>query len=199
MTMKYRFFFLFCLLLPLLASAQITPKTTGLYLSAGISGQSVAYDDEDFEEDGTGGGLELRIGYGFSPTFTAYAGFSGAGIGGDVNTPFVEDYGLGIFELGGRFHFGKKLKSPTFYAEASLQGVAATYDKDYSLKLNGAGLGLGAGLLLWTGSKFSIDLGLRSSFGRINDITFERVTIDISEDNFNYSVGRLYIGATWFL
>ena len=60
---------------PPLASAQRmgVSNTEGLFLQAALDGQSLNYNEDDFQDTDDGGGLALRLGYGFGPRFTLYA------------------------------------------------------------------------------------------------------------------------------
>jgi len=96
--------------LPLVAQV----NTTGFFLGGGFGAGSVFYDEDNIDETAGTGGLGLRIGYGFSPTFTLYANLAGYNVQGRDNSLFREDYNFGIFELGGRFYFGRKIKPTVF-------------------------------------------------------------------------------------
>lgn len=194
---------LYCLLLCFVLAAgslkaQITPYTQKLFMNVGLNGNSLHLDESNFDERDGGGGLALRVGYGFTPTFAMYLGFSGARMNGDNNNVINDNYDLGIGEFGARFHFGKKLKSPTFYLDVSLQGVAATYEEAFELEFTGGGLGLGAGLLVFVGNKLALDFGLRGSGGQFSQIRLDNVSVSIAEEEIRYGITRLGFGITWF-
>lgn len=175
-------------------TAQHTPFTEKLFVNFELSRQAFSVDEPNTDTDG-GGGLGLRLGYGFTPTFSLYLGFTGASMTERSNAN--DRYGLGVAELGTRLHFGRKLKSPTFYLDVAFQAVEAS-DDDSSLSFSGGGLGLGGGLLVFVGQKLALDFGLRGSGGTFSDFTIGGVTVNIDEENVRYGVGRLSVGITWF-
>lgn len=176
----------------ILAFAQITPYTERFFLNFELNRQTLSLDEDNMNSD-HGGGIGLKVGYGFTPTFSMYVGFSGARMR-DGN---VDGYGLGIAEWGTRLHFGRKLKSPTFYLDIAFQGVATKVDAP-DISLSGGGLGLGGGLLVFVGQELALDFGLRGSAGRFNQFEIDGSTVVIDEDNIQYGVGRLSVGITWF-
>lgn len=178
--------------------AQPTPYTEKLFLNIGLNANRLHFEEDNFDDSDAGGGLALRLGYGFTPTFALYLGVSGARMDGKDNNVINDDYALGIGELGARFHFGKKLKSPTFYADVSLQGVAVNYQEGIEVEFSGGGLGLGAGLLVFVGNKLALDFGIRGSGGRYSEVRLNNVTVNIEEDDIRYGITRLGIGISWF-
>ncbi|WP_170110360.1 outer membrane beta-barrel protein [Flavilitoribacter nigricans] len=177
-----------------LVSAQITPFTEKLWLNAELNSQGLSTGSENEGTD-RGGGLGLRVGYGFTPTFSLYLGFTGADMrpGNDRN----QTYGLGIAELGTRLHFGKKLKSPTFYLDISFQSTETRADEP-EISFAGGGLGIGGGLLVYVGRKLALDLGLRGTGGNFSEFHIGDQSVNIDEENIRYGVGRLSVGLTWF-
>ncbi|MEL6669801.1 MAG: outer membrane beta-barrel protein [Bacteroidota bacterium] len=178
--------------------AQISPSTKGLFVNASLSGATVFYDEDNLDDDASAGGLEFKIGYGFTPTFTLYATLGGFRVQGEDESPFTEDYDLGIFELAGRFHFGKKFKSPVFYLDGGFQFASARISEDPDITLNGAGLVLGPGLLAYLNRKLALDVNLRLAAGQINDVEIGGTTIDISDGDFRYGISRLNLGVVWY-
>lgn len=179
--------------------AQVTPTTTGFFGHLAIGGAQVAYDDEVTDETGGGGGLELRLGYGITPTTTLYVGFGGYQIGGEAESLFRDDYPLGVFELGARFHFGQKTKPLVFYADVALQAVSATpYDEPVETTLNGGGLAIAPGLMFFLSDKIALDAQLRLAGGQINEFESGNLTVDIGDRDFNYGFSRLTVGVTFF-
>lgn len=178
--------------------AQVSPNTKGIFINASLSGATVYYDEDNADDNAGAGGLDIRVGYGFTPTFTLYATLGGYQVSGEPESVFTEDYDLGLFELVGRFHFGKKIKSPIFYLDGGFQFVSAQVFEDPNITLNGSGLVLGPGLLLYLNRKFALDINLRIGAGRINEIEVGRASADLSEENFNYGINRFNVGVVWY-
>ncbi|PHI20540.1 hypothetical protein CEQ90_07245 [Lewinellaceae bacterium SD302] len=193
-----KYFLLLTLLSSITLAAQVYPTTRGLFLNLHVGAASVAYDDVNDESAG-GGGVGLRAGYGITPTTTLYLGIAGYNISGNSNTIFLEDYPVGIFEIGSRFHFGKKVKPLMFYLDVALQGVRATpFDEPAEVTLNGGGLAVAPGLMYFFTDRLAIDAQLRLGGGRINEFESGNLSVDVSDENFNYGLSRLTVGMTFF-
>jgi hypothetical protein len=191
--------FFFAILLSSMAITSYAQKNTqGLYLGLSIAGGNIYYDDDNLSNKDPFSGLDLRIGYGLNSTTTLFLGIGGYEAEGQEEDLFRDNYTAGLFELGARFHFGKKMKNPIFYAEAALQGAAADYSDEIDFQLSGGGIGLGGGLLLYVGETFAFDIGLKGSWGTINEADFGGVSVDLSDENFGYSFTRLNVGVTWY-
>jgi hypothetical protein len=178
-----------------LATAQITPITEKFFLNFELNSQQITLDQNNNSAD-KGGGLGFRAGYGFTPTFSIYLGFSGARLTDSDNQN--GSYRLAMAELGTRLHFGKKLKSPTFYLDIAFQSAETRADEP-DLSFSGGSLGLGGGLLVFVGQQLAIDLGLRGSAGNFSEFRIGKFSVNIDEENIRYGAGRLSVGITWFL
>ncbi|MEM7572162.1 MAG: outer membrane beta-barrel protein [Bacteroidota bacterium] len=179
-------------------AAQLMPNTQGFFADLSLAGATVFYDEDNLDNNSNAGGLDLRLGYGFTPTFTLYATLGGYRVQGNEESGLTEDYDLGIFEIGGRFHFGKKIKPVVFYLDGGLQAFGAQLSEDPDLQLRGGGLVLGPGLLVFLNRKLALDIGLRIGAGQITEIKSNRTTIDISDQDFNYGFSRLNVGVAWY-
>lgn len=175
-------------------SAQNTPFTEKLFFNFELNSQGLSVDRNNDETD-RGGGLGFRVGYGFTPTFALYLGLTGARM--KVEEDRNDTYGLGVAELGTRLHFGRKLKSPTFYLDIALQGVVAEAESP-DIAFSGGGLGIGGGLLVYVGRQLALDFGLRGSGGNFSEFRIGNVSLNIDEEDVRYGVGRLSVGVTWF-
>lgn len=176
-------------------AAQNIPITEKLFLNFELNSQRLQPDQGNQGTD-KGGGLGLRLGYGFTPTFSLYLGLTGANMTDNDNPN--SNYGLAIAELGTRLHFGKKLKSPTFYLDIAFQAVEANADEP-DLSFSGGALGLGGGLLVYVGQQLALDIGLRGSAGNFSEFRIGQLSVNIDEENIQFGAGRLSLGITWFL
>lgn len=192
MRILYSTLFLLC---SFALSAQVT--TTGFFGNLALGAASVSYDEDGFDESAGGLGLDLRLGYGITPTTTLYLGFGGYNIGGNDETLFVDDYGFGTAELGARFHIGRKVNPLVFYVDVAAQAISA--EPYEGVELNGGGLSVAPGLLYFVADKVALDAQLRYSGGNIGEIGFDNVDIDVSDEGFNYGFARLNIGVSVFL
>ena len=64
---------------------EVLSNTEGLFLEAYFQGNGVTVEDDDTD---SGRGLGIKVGYGFSPLFTAYLGVDGASM--DVADPVTK-------------------------------------------------------------------------------------------------------------
>ena len=109
-----------------LLSAQGAPRsnTNGLLLGAALSGASI--DSVDFEsEPSNGGGIELQLGWGFTPLFTLLV----AGNGAVLETDESEDeFALVHLDLLARFNFRSPQSAFVPYVEGGISARVAGQD-----------------------------------------------------------------------
>ena len=180
-------------------------NTEGLFLNIGATSAGLGSDlnlgvdgVRVFDGDG-GGGVSLKAGYGFSPLFTLYAGYSIAGMerrGTDI--PLWRDdnrYALSLLELGGRFTFrdnGKKFRP---YADVALTSTAAVFDNDPETSAKGGAITLGGGGQYFLSNVFALDANLLLSPGRFSNIVFANYSTDV-EDDGGFFATRFSLGLT---
>ena len=176
------------------ASAQAS-NTEGLFLHLALDGQSLDYSDDGIDNRDGGGGLALRVGYGFSPVFTLYGGLSGADMDGGDNPVAGGDYGFGAGEIGARFHFnrGSDLRP---YLDVALRGVVADLE-ERGAEFRGGGVALGGGLAYYLSPTVALDAAVRVGGGRFDDLDLGRVSLDLGDDS-GYGEGRISLGVTLY-
>ncbi len=187
-----RLLLLLALVAPLAAQPASPSNTEGLFVHLALDGQSLRYDEDTLDQTDSGGGLALRVGYGFSPVFTLYGGASGATIGGDTNGVIRDEYQFGAGEIGARINLnrGRALRP---YLEVALRGVVAS-DDDTALEFRGGGIALGGGLAYFVSPTIAFDAALRIGGGAFNEVDFGRVSLDL--EDVNYGEGRFSLGVT---
>lgn len=117
----------------------IGTSSTGLGANLNLGNEDIRVFDRD-----QGIGLNLKAGYGFSPLFTLYIGYSISGMernGTDI--PFWDkddQYALSILELGGRFAFLGSDKKFRPYADVALSSTAAVFDDDPETSAKGGAI-----------------------------------------------------------
>ncbi len=174
-----------------LAFSQVS-NTEGLFLNIGATNAGLSSDlnlgvngVRVFDRDG-GGGVSLKAGYGFSPLFTLYAGYSIAGMernGTDIPLWRDDDqYALSLFELGGRFTFRDDRKKFRPYADVALTSTAAVFDNDPEISAKGGALTLGGGGQYFLSNVFALDASLLLSPGGFSNIVFVNYTTDVGDD-----------------
>ncbi len=178
-----------------LAAQPVGPSNTeGLFLQLALDGQSLSYDEDDFDDTDDGGGASLRVGYGVSPVATFYVGVSGAEVDGQTNGVINNTYRFGAGELGARFAFnrGSALRP---YLDVALRGVAASDDAS-ALEFRGGGIALGGGIAYFVSPTVALDAALRIGGGQFTEVDFGAISVDISDGDIGYGEGRLSVGLT---
>jgi hypothetical protein len=97
------------------AHAQARRSTAGgLTVGGGLLGASVSTNFDNVTQTESGSGLNLEIGWGFTPNWTAYLGINGSTISSDI------DYSLGQADLGVRYLFRGTDKQARPYLEGAI-------------------------------------------------------------------------------
>lgn len=174
--------------------------TDGLFLHARTGGHGIAY--EDGIDDADGGGLGLRVGYGFNDRFTLYLGVEGAGLTGSRGFDGLgsdEEYGIAYVELGSRFHFrpGRKLVP---YADAAISVIGLGYDgtggyDGNDVTYGGAGVSLGGGVLYFLSPTLALDGGLAFTPGSLLEQHVGGQTEDV---DIKLTGARIHVGLTFY-
>ena len=176
-------------------------RTKGFSITPRLYGASFTVDDAGDEVDG-GGGLGLRLGYGFSKTVTAFVALEGAGIDAEGG-PFEninDEYALGAFDIGAQFSFLPS-NSINPFVRVGLNGTAAVFDvegldSDDDPEIAGGGLTLGVGAEFFLSRSLAIEAALDLSGGQIN--TFRIGNVQFNDlDGSDYGAGRLGVGLVW--
>ena len=155
----------------ILAAQSPAPATTqGFNLGLRTAGTGFAFEGG---RDGTGGGLGLRLGYGFNDRFSAFVGIDGGNVSdgdGFVGLPDGDDYGTVVLELGGRLHFRTQARWVPF-AEASLSVIGLAFDDDEGREVGyGGPVGsVGAGVLFHATRIMALEAGASFTAGELWD------------------------------
>ncbi len=169
-------------------------NTQRLFLQASLDGQSLNYNEDDFDDTDDGGGLSFRAGWSVSRVVTLYAGLAGSRIDGETNGVINDEYGWGGGEIGARFNL---LPSRRWvpYLDVALRGVAATED---DLEFRGGGITLGGGIAYFVSPTVALDAGLRLGGGGFSEVQLGDFSAEIDEDDFGYGEGRFSLGVTFY-
>jgi hypothetical protein len=177
------------------ASAQ-PANTSGLFVQLALDGQSLNFNEDDFDETDDGGGLALRAGYGVSRVVTLYLGASGARVDGETNGVINDEYDWAAGEIGARFNLLPSARLVP-YLDVALRGVAATYD-EADLEFRGGGIALGGGASYFVSPTVALDAALRIGGGGFEEVQLGGLSADIDPDDFGYGEGRLSLGVTFY-
>lgn len=185
---------------PLPVNASAEARTEGFFISPRLYAASLTLEDAD-ETDG-GGGLGLRLGYGFNKTVAVFVAFEGAGIdSGEEDIAGVdEDYGLGSFDLGAQFSLlPSNAVNP--FLRVGLNGTAAVFDvarldSDDDPRFSGGGLTLGGGAEFRLSDTLGLEAALDLTGGQFNEIEgFGFSTTNF--DEIDFGTARLGLGLVW--
>ena len=188
-------------LLPILASMAATPAsaqkstTRGFSVGAHFQGASLTVEDDD---PSSGGGLGLRVGYGFNRKITAY--FEADGIVFDVENPELEgDWTMGHGDLGLRYNFANSQRRLIPFLDAALGVRTVTVEDARSdgedvgeVTFSGGAFSLGGGLSLFTSEKFAIETLVKFTGGKFEQIDVGDVSVrnlDIDASSFRFKLG----------
>lgn len=188
------------------AQAQFS-DTEGFQLGASLYATSLTLDFDDAslgdevgsiddKIDFSGGGLGVRLGYGFSRLFTLYADLGAANVEAED-----EDEGAAAhFELGGEFSFGTPAQQWVPFVNVALQGFAIGDEEDGdSYAFSGGGIKVGGGVSYFLTPQFAARAALSASAGSITQFNIESDGVDVSVDveDATYTTGRLHLGVTY--
>lgn len=186
-------------------SSMMVSNTKGFFGGLELSGNSIkgsgSGQDDFFEEQDTGGGFGLQLGYGFTPALAIFARLNGAGMTteGTNGDPDV-DYSLGQFDIGGRFNFANPARKLVPYVELAFTGIGAVAKAEDvgtpdDLELSGTGFTGGGGVHYFFSPKFAFNAALAFTSGTIKEVKSGDITVDVDE---SVTTSRLSLGLTWF-
>ncbi|MEX2285283.1 MAG: outer membrane beta-barrel protein [Gemmatimonadota bacterium] len=169
--------------------------TRGFTVGAHLQGASLAVENGDPDD---GGGLGLRVGYGFNRRFTGY--LETDAIVFDVANPEFGGYWSMVHaDLGVRFNFANSLRRWVPFLEGAL-GVRAvdvddaTVNGDSVGKLNfsGGAASLGGGVSFFATEKLAIETLVKFTGGTFEQVQWGNVSVnnlDIEASSFRFKIG----------
>jgi len=183
------------------AAGFVRSNTSKLFVEVAANGSGIfVYDLSDGTE--TGGGLTLRLGYGFTPKIAAFIDFAGSTITADGG-----NYELAHGDLGLRYHFANSAKAWVPFLEVA-GSVFVAWQEDITLEddqgnvergdleISGVGVTLGGGLLYFFNPKWALSTGIKWTTGEFDDVKFGNVSF--SGLKLDATTTRLNVGVAWF-
>ena len=169
--------------------------TRGWNIGAHLQGASLTVEDDD---PSGGGGLGVRVGYGFNRNFTGY--IEADGITFDIENPELEgEWRMGHVDLGVRYNFANSLRRWIPFLEGAIGGRAVTVEDATSdgedigkVTFSGGALSLGGGVSVFTSEKFAIETLVKFTGGTFEQIDVGNVSVrdlDVDASSFRFKVG----------
>lgn len=191
--------------------------TEGLFLQGHLTGAGLEVEGDGInfgDEDGEGGGLGVKVGYGFTPVFTLYAGLDVAaidefnpaifGVEEDFADPFFDDeVAYFSFDLGTQLNFGSGRNKLVPYLDLALSYSGIAYelnDRFFSedITVSGAGVSVGGGLKYFIAPSVALDVSLTGTASEFEDITIDGDEISFPGPDFDTRAARFGFGISWY-
>lgn len=183
---------------PLSAQGAVRSNTKGLLIGAGFAWQSITIDE--FSEDSESGmGLDLNLGWGFTPKFAVL--FDGSGVSLDDDEG-GEDIVLGHFDLLARYSFANAARAFVPYVEGGFGvRVLAQDDADFEgetgdVSLSGSAFTFGGGVQYFMTPKWAINANLKWTTGEFDEFQIDNVSF--SGLDIDATTTRLTLGISWY-
>lgn len=184
---------------PVVAAAQLS-TSRGLSLGLHALGTSLTVEGGD---ENTGGGLGLRVGYGFNRRLTGFVNLDGSTVQiPQSNSLVAGDWSLMHAEVGARFHFANSLRRWVPYVETSIGARSVSIDNASvnnapagKVSFNGPALSVGTGLSVFVNRKWALDANLRWTGGTFTEIDQGNIALrnlDIEAASFRFGAGVVW-------
>lgn len=186
------------LLVPAESSAQLS-TSRGWSFGAHLQATSLTVEGG---EASSGGGVGLRVGYGFNRIVTGFLHVDGSEIDILSGSAVSGAWNLAHAEVGARFHFANSLRRWVPYLETSIGGRSvsiddATVDDEDAGKVsfNGAAFTVGGGLSTFLTRRLALDASLKWTGGEFTEVdvgSVSRRDLDIDAASFRFGVGFVW-------
>jgi hypothetical protein len=164
----------------------------------GLNGSNISADDLD-DEDESGGGLLLQLGWGFNPQLALFLEGNAAAMQSDDEDSWLLSHG----DVGLRYHFaaaGRRFipfVDGAFTALSGLQDDAQLGSQTGELEITGSGFTVGGGFLYLFSPRVALNLQLKVTKAEFNEVRFENVSVEGFD--IDATSARFNIGVSWFL
>jgi hypothetical protein len=183
------------LLLPFAFTQWTIAQSNTNAFSLGIYLNGTALSAEDVDGTDTGGGLGVRLAYGFTPAIEAFADLSAAAMTDDD-----DDYGLGFFDIGIRYNFAHQAAALRPFVDLAYTGRAASFDfGGITIDMRGTAISLGGGLRYFFSPNFAFESALRLSRGEFSEARVDNGSwTDLGGESFSSTTTRINLGIAYF-
>jgi len=167
-------------------------NTAGFSIGLFLNGTAASYEDDSTVE--SGGGLALRLGYGFNPSLELFAEFTGASVQHDG---LSETYGVGHFDVGLRYNIGKPAGATRPYAFGAVSGLGIDVDM-LDVEMRGTGFTVGGGLRYFFNPAFALDVDLCITFANLDEGRLAGGSWqDLGDEAVSMTSSRFNAGVSW--
>lgn len=187
------------LLLALLAAVPAQAQRydrSGFALGARVYGAGLSVESDGEDETNSGGGLDVRVGYGFNRTVSVFLNVGGARMQPEADA--ADTYTLGTADLGAQVNLlPSKAVNP--YLRLALTGQTAVFDvpgTSEDLEARGGGITAGVGLQVALSRSAQLDFSLDATGGRFTELAFDGESTD-NFDAIDSGIARLGVGLTF--
>ncbi|MGH9889631.1 MAG: outer membrane beta-barrel protein [bacterium] len=167
-------------------------RGAGVFLGGGLDGSSiVVYGDPTVQE--SGGGVDLTLGYGFSPHWSLYTELNAS----QMTAAGGGDYSLAHFDLGTRVHFRAGPHTVVPFLQIAITGRATvSHFGGTTNTSSGGGISLGTGLNVHFTPAVALSTAIMWTLGsfdtfKVDDRTFDGSTVVAGST-------RVHFGVVWF-
>jgi hypothetical protein len=193
--------FLFATLAAAPAAAQQRSSVRGLQVGAHLSGVGIELAADPDDEEDTGGGVGIRVGWGVSEVVVLYAQLDGADVDGDddaLGAGGGDTFSLAHLDLGARFHFGAGRRRLVPYLDAAVGGALLRDDTDAGdVTLSGTVVSFGGGVQYFVSRALALDGSVKLSVGELKDVDIDGESDEL-DDPLELTTSRINLGVTWY-
>jgi Outer membrane protein beta-barrel domain len=177
-------------------------QSTSRGLSIGLHALGTSLRVENGDEN-NGGGLGLRVGYGFNRRLTGFITIDGSAVDIPQSNSFVAgEWSMAHAEIGARFHFANSLRRWVPYLETSIGGRSVSIENARvnsapagKLSFNGPAVSVGTGLSVFVSRTWALDTNLRWTGGTFTEIDQGNIALrnlDIEAASFRFGIGVVW-------
>jgi opacity protein-like surface antigen len=163
-----------------------TYETKGFYLNASLLGASWTVDNLSFDDE-YGGGAGLKLGYNFNKNLGLFTSLNAA-----LMSPDEDEYVLAHLDIGLQGTLGSATSRVRPFLNVAASGMTA---QDDETEINGAGLSVGGGVLLFLSESMALDISYTHGLIELSEFKMGSQTVDLDE---SATTMRLLIGLGFY-
>ena len=152
-------------------------NTRGLDIGLHLGGATLEFENTGITENG--GGVGLRLGWGFTESFGLYSQFDFANM---QSTDGQDNYVLGQLDVGSRIGFRGRSARIRPYVDVAVSGRAAQMDfQGAPMTMSGAAFTMGAGIQWFFSRSKAVDIGFKGTSGTFTRMDYRGDVIELDD------------------